>query len=409
MAAPQDLSDVFAVLEPGAQETTRPCATQGNSSSKKRRVRQMLSRTTSANGFLSPPLSPTHSSASGPVDLPTRLKPTDLLLASNPILAHVVCQSPSRPAMVTASSSRSLSRHVSGDMLSLPVGLDTINCTNLAAVLGPTGGLKKTYGGPRTFKDDDEEMNLLLPIRSDGPSSSVARCSPAAGSMKILNRMKAKPRETYSDLRKKWGVDEDEKDSEGSTDLRTISHQRAMGSSKRFVDELSYLFEGLSEGERTNDLEAKRLGAIELVSKLADQEYCQNLKANGMIEPFYEVLRLAGAGNGDIVLDLTLLVFISILSCEDQRFLEPILLIMPKDLTDPLSTQSDCLQVLAKLVNTPIDCGDTRGLGKRTAKQVGLRNPIPSTVLFVSHDFFLHRSGRSRSKQTFYVLFVTLA
>lgn len=409
MAAPQDLSDVFAVLEPGAQETTRPCATQGNSSSKKRRVRQMLSRTTSANGFLSPPLSPTHSSASGPVDLPTRLKPTDLLLASNPILAHVVCQSPSRPAMVTASSSRSLSRHVSGDMLSLPVGLDTINCTNLAAVLGPTGGLKKTYGGPRTFKDDDEEMNLLLPIRSDGPSSSVARCSPAAGSMKILNRMKAKPRETYSDLRKKWGVDEDEQDSEGSTDLRTISHQRAMGSSKRFVDELSYLFEGLSEGERTNDLEAKRLGAIELVSKLADQEYCQNLKANGMIEPFYEVLRLAGAGNGDIVLDLTLLVFISILSCEDQRFLEPILLIMPKDLTDPLSTQSDCLQVLAKLVNTPIDCGDTRGLGKRTAKQVGLRNPIPSTVLFVSHDFFLHRSGRSRSKQTFYVLFVTLA
>lgn len=409
MAAPQDLSDVFAVLEPGAQETTRPCATQGNSSSKKRRVRQMLSRTTSANGFLSPPLSPTHSSASGPVDLPTRLKPTDLLLASNPILAHVVCQSPSRPAMVTASSSRSLSRHVSGDMLSLPVGLDTINCTNLAAVLGPTGGLKKTYGGPRTFKDDDEEMNLLLPIRSDGPSSSVARCSPAAGSMKILNRMKAKPRETYSDLRKKWGVDEDEQDSEGSTDLRTISHQRAMGSSKRFVDELSYLFEGLSEGERTNDLEAKRLGAIELVSKLADQEYCQNLKANGMIEPFYEVLRLAGAGNGDIVLDLTLLVFISILSCEDQRFLEPILLIMPKDLTDPLSTQSDCLQVLAKLVNTPIDCGDTRGLGKRTAKQVGLRNPIPSTVSFVSHDFFLHRSGRSRSKQTFYVLFVTLA
>lgn len=67
-------------------------------------------------------------------------------------------------------------------------------------------------------------------------------------------------RESYTDLRIRWGVDNSEddpypptgKDGDTSTlppnmmnDLKSISELRSKGETRRFLDEMGYLFEGL--------------------------------------------------------------------------------------------------------------------------------------------------------------------
>ncbi|KAG0152585.1 hypothetical protein CROQUDRAFT_650035 [Cronartium quercuum f. sp. fusiforme G11] len=388
-AGPKDLSNIFAVLENKSTRMNQVKIT----SPKRRRVSHIATRSNSASGILSPPHSPTHSSTQD-LNHSTPPKKSAHLSASGLNFDVEASGSSTKLFKGAGHSTRTLSRHVSSEILGLPITIDTINCANLAAALGTGGGIKKTYGGQRTFKHDDNEVNILLPVQSDGPSSSAPKQSSVAGSTQVLNALKMKPRETYSDLRKKWGVDEDEDEDEDECqlDLRTISHQRAMGSSKRFVDEVSYLFEGLSEYQESGDLDFKRIGALELIRKLNDKEFIKNLKMNGMIEQFYDVLRSAGAGDGDIILDLSLLVFISILCCEHQKILEPILRIVPKNSTDPLSTESDCLQVLANIINKSVKKdnlvirGGMEGLSKRESKlmvdiaQVIKKSPVGKRV-----------------------------
>lgn len=355
--APKDLSDVFSVLE---SETTR--VVHNRISPKRPRLSRITMRSHSAGGILSPPRSPVRSTV---LDS-TKMTPSRHISPSWDAAPDLDASQPSTQPPV-GKTGRTLARQVSSDILGLPRATDTINCVNLTATLGPSGCVQRTYGAQRTFKDDEEEVSMLLPIESAGPSSScVQQRTTAAEAMHLPTVSQMKPRETYSDLRKKWGVDEDEEEPESQPDLRTISHQRAAGSSKRFVDELSYLFEGLS-GEEQSDLEFTRVGALELIRKFIDPGFVKDLKTNGMIEQFYEVLRSAGAGDGDAILDLTLLVFIAVLCCEQQSFLEPILRILPKNSTDPLSTHSDCLKVLSKIIEN--EKAGVRASGAQISKQ----------------------------------------
>ena len=60
---------------------------------------------------------------------------------------------------------------------------------------------------------------------------------------------RAVERETYSALREKWGVDEEEElGEELGTQLKSVTQLRAKGENARFVDELEYLLEGLASG-----------------------------------------------------------------------------------------------------------------------------------------------------------------
>ncbi|KAH9814453.1 hypothetical protein DFH28DRAFT_971769 [Melampsora americana] len=375
--APKDLSDIFAVLE---SETTR--VVHNRTSPKRPRLSQMTTRSYSASGILSPPHSPVRS----PVLDSTKMTPSKHISHSWGAASDLDPSQPSTHSVV-GSTGRTLARHVSSDILGLSRTADTINCVNVTAALGPSGYVQKTYGAQRTCKEDEDEVNMLLPIKLDGYSSSSSQM---------------KPRETYSDLRKKWGVDEDEEEPESQPDLRTISHQRAAGSSKRFVDELSYLFEGLS-GEQQSDLDLKRVGALELIRKFIDPGFVKDLKTNGMIEQFYEVLRSAGAGDGDAILDLTLLVFVAVLCCEHQSFLEPVLRIVPKNSTDPLSTQSDSKKASPKTSDAQISKRESKYLGdiaeivKDTSLANRLNNCTNTSILALfsvaSISAFLPRPG----------------
>lgn len=149
-------------------------------------------------------------------------------------------------------------------------------------------------------------------------------------------------RESYTDLRLRWGVDNSEDDpypstgdspSKGGTrgrqdlssttlppnmmnDLRSISELRSRGETRRFLDEMGYLFEGLDPsgalGVRRGRLVSLKAAfitnhmtfchsALEIVSKLCDEDFSRRASAADFLGRAWDVLRTAGAGDGDKV------------------------------------------------------------------------------------------------------------
>ncbi|CAL1709185.1 unnamed protein product [Somion occarium] len=167
-------------------------------------------------------------------------------------------------------------------------------------------------------------------------------------------------RESYSELRARWGVDNsddnpwplvspdtspgDKSKRKGKSkqipapplpngmmnDLKSISELRSKGETRRFLDDMGYLFEGL---DPKGAMGVRRGSALEIVTKLCDSEFARKAKAADFLSHAWEVLRGAGAGNGDKVLD-TILVFFAALAARD-----------PRDLVD-LASKSDFISVL---------------------------------------------------------------
>ncbi|PCH45061.1 hypothetical protein WOLCODRAFT_155076 [Wolfiporia cocos MD-104 SS10] len=150
-------------------------------------------------------------------------------------------------------------------------------------------------------------------------------------------------RESYTDLRTRWGVDDSEDDprppspdlaSPGTrsrrkgkgkqmegppvplpngmyNDLKSITELRSKGESRRFLDEVGYLFEGL---DASAILGVRRGSALEIVTKLCDVEFARKAKAADFLGRIWDVLREAGAGNGDKILDAILAFFAALVS-----------------------------------------------------------------------------------------------
>jgi Wings apart-like protein regulation of heterochromatin len=132
--------------------------------------------------------------------------------------------------------------------------------TLLAADRAPIQGVKRTYGKSRSFLVDEDDP--LTSLTNGAPSST-------------MNTLRDKMRVSYGELRKRWGVDLDEEEVEAEelqasprafgsfsvesfdpiyaqdsqNGMSTIVELRTQGENRRFADELSYLLEGLSEGE----------------------------------------------------------------------------------------------------------------------------------------------------------------
>ncbi|KAI0694225.1 hypothetical protein BC835DRAFT_1274905 [Cytidiella melzeri] len=169
-------------------------------------------------------------------------------------------------------------------------------------------------------------------------------------------------RESYADLRARWGVDNSEDDpypllvdsqspsnrNKGKgkqqlgqlplarlppgmmNDLKSISELRSKGESRRFLDEVGYLFEGLAPA---GALGVRRGSALEIVTKLCDPDFARRAKAADFLSRAWEGLRAAGAGDGDKILDTTLVLFAALVSRD------------PVDATD-LATRTDFIPTL---------------------------------------------------------------
>ncbi|KZT68954.1 hypothetical protein DAEQUDRAFT_307759 [Daedalea quercina L-15889] len=152
--------------------------------------------------------------------------------------------------------------------------------------------------------------------------------------------------ESYTDRRIRWGVDNSEDDphpwspppesaspskrrGKGKqvemppaplpngmmNDLKSITELRSKGENRRFLDEVGYLFEGL---DASSPLSVRRGSALEIVTKLCDLDFARKAKAADFLERTWQVLRDAGAGNGDKVMD-TILAFYAALVSRDTR------------------------------------------------------------------------------------------
>ncbi|KAG2059969.1 hypothetical protein BDR06DRAFT_967508 [Suillus hirtellus] len=147
-------------------------------------------------------------------------------------------------------------------------------------------------------------------------------------------------RESYADLRSRWGVDNSEDDprpfendtgtlkrisSEGSrvlangmmNDLKSITELRSKGESRRFLDEVGYLFESIESGCA---IALRRASVLEIVTKLCDPEFNRRAKTSDFYARTWDVF-LKARGNGpDKILDATLS-FFAFLSTRDLQTL----------------------------------------------------------------------------------------
>ncbi|KAG1744255.1 hypothetical protein EDB19DRAFT_1696430 [Suillus lakei] len=152
-------------------------------------------------------------------------------------------------------------------------------------------------------------------------------------------------RESYADLRSRWGVDNSEDDprpfdndtrvlkrtsSVGSrvlangmmNDLKSITELRSKGESRRFLDEVGYLFEGIESGCAIALRRARCVLAPswKLLPKLCDPEFNRRAKISDFYARTWDVFVKAREEGPDKILDATLS-FFAFLSTRDPQTL----------------------------------------------------------------------------------------
>ncbi|KAJ3887639.1 hypothetical protein GG344DRAFT_55317 [Lentinula edodes] len=155
-------------------------------------------------------------------------------------------------------------------------------------------------------------------------------------------------RESYSVLRSRWGVDNSEDDpfpeplsplksntttpsgspSKGKgkgrlkqevnvpadiiQPLRSITEIRNKGESRRFLDEVGYLLEGMGKDETPA---LKKASALEIISRLCEPDFVRQAKAADFLQSTWDAFIEAGGGSGeDKVLDTLIVAFAALVS-----------------------------------------------------------------------------------------------
>ncbi|TCD68737.1 hypothetical protein EIP91_009883 [Steccherinum ochraceum] len=219
--------------------------------------------------------------------------------------------------------------------------------------------------------------------------------------------------ESYNELRARWGVDNSEDDpypepvvtaspgdkskrkgkgkqvqtptvhlpSNMMNDLKSITELRSKGESRRFLDDVGYLFEGL---EASSPLNVRRGSALEIVTKFCDDEFSRKAKAADFLPRTWEGLRGAGGGKGDKVLDTILIFFVALVARD------------PRDLPE-LATADDLAPTLFNLLASYSRSNDplwliSSGLSDAELKRIGVAK-ADKTLLSGIHTMILDKSG----------------
>lgn len=166
----------------------------------------------------------------------------------------------------------------------------------------PSNGLKRTYGGARTIKTDESQLAILEPVADPSTSTKAGAVLTPSSSLSSSKAMSmTKParvaREAYSALRQRWGADEEEAMADAEQ-LKSAVQMKARGETARLTDESAYLLEGLGAHHAVG---LRRTSAIEVLKKLAKDDFRRRIKASGIVEDVYCAFRRAGAGEGDRV------------------------------------------------------------------------------------------------------------
>nr|VWO95991.1 Uncharacterized protein [Ganoderma boninense] len=388
----KDLSDIFSFATEDPVAGTSRSANKPPSSL----ARRMLGRSRTESSVISVS-STSEQDTSDPNSVPTTPKKL------RPFVSEGVIGSP---------SSHSPSRAKSADDVSSPP-------------VGPRPSLANANSNVRTYAGKSRSFLVALPpsqAASIGVDTTAATFDSAA--MLADNQEDDfEIRESYTELRQRWGIDGSEDDPrpvsphqspsprrKGKStglpkqhpvesvrlfngminDLKSITDLRSKGESRRFLDEVGYLFEGL-EGSCT--ISVRRASALEIVTKLCDVDFARKAKAADFLGRAWEVLREAGAGDGDKVLD-TSLAFYAALVARDSTVLSD--LVLKSDFIDTLHNMLTPLELSNDplwLISTNAGPTDLKASGISKAENLLLGNlqklAQKKSGVFQDHDICL--------------------
>ncbi|KIM44446.1 hypothetical protein M413DRAFT_24942 [Hebeloma cylindrosporum] len=101
---------------------------------------------------------------------------------------------------------------------------------------------------------------------------------------------------------------------------KSISELRNKGESRRFLDEVGYLFEGM---DQKGGIGLRRASALEVTTKLCDPDFTRKAKAADFFSRTWNVFLDSGAGKGeDKILDVLLTFFVSLVARDPASLLE---------------------------------------------------------------------------------------
>ncbi|KAI5119384.1 hypothetical protein M0805_001058 [Coniferiporia weirii] len=356
---PKDLSNIFDAVSPQRKARFRQ-ESMINSHGSNRTIQKMLSR------------SRTESSLDSPPSKASQCLPRSQSFADPSSISH-----PPRSD-------------------SPPTGIRTLHVA-LEASAGPSGsGLQQSHrehtNTHRTYAGRSRSFLVALPA-----TALVAHLGEPVANQNMADEADEQlTRDSYTELRKRWGVDNSENDTHHDADdnalpvgeglalynpLSSITDLRSKGETRRFLDEVGYLFEGL---EPTGALSVRRSSAFDIVSKLCNQDFWRKTKAAGLLVEIWDQLRGAGAGNGDKVLDPILSCFVSLAS-EDFR-----------NITF-LASKDDFVETVVQLMTThmsndPFFIGESNDnlrltrIERMTAQLSRLRDEISKNTSIVHED-----------------------
>ncbi|KAF9239241.1 hypothetical protein BU15DRAFT_74666 [Melanogaster broomeanus] len=184
----------------------------------------------------------------------------------------------------------------------------------------------------RTYAGSSRSFLVAVPLPGAGPSKNIQDDTDM--------------HESYADLRTRWGVDNSEDDPRPDrhdpatprhlrrdptitdlaqpslpagmmNDLLSITELRSKGESRRFLDEVGYLFEGL---DGCSAMGLRRASALELVSKLCDPDFNRRAKASDFYVSIWDKFSASRAGASDKIFDATV-TFFAALAARDPHTL----------------------------------------------------------------------------------------
>ncbi|KAJ3718633.1 hypothetical protein DFJ43DRAFT_1159423 [Lentinula guzmanii] len=222
--------------------------------------------------------------------MPSFVSPTKSPLSS-PTTAHAIepSSSPQRPAMVNkrtyAGKSRSFLVAMTADH-SLPEELqDDYNSRESYAAL------RSRWGVDNSEDDPYPEPEIPSPSKS---VTSTPNSSPSKGKSK--GRLKQEANSPNGVIKP----------------LRSITEIRNKGESRRFLDEVGYLLEGMGKDETPA---LRKASALEIISRLCEPDFIRQAKAADFLQSTWDAFIEAGGGTGeDKVLDTLLVVFAALVS-----------------------------------------------------------------------------------------------
>ncbi|KAG6849614.1 hypothetical protein H0H93_006898 [Arthromyces matolae] len=303
----RDLSDIFQACSPKAPPAATPT---------KKLARRMLAR------------SKTESSIDSSSTTGVERTPSLPNISSISPSKQVAAQSRSPPVPVPVKlPSKSNPRTYAGQSRSFLVAIPASSLDPLAADQDDDS-TRESYASLRSRwgvdnSEDDPYPTNLSPARSDSTSTPHGTPSKAKGKAKALQEALL-----HAQLSLPTGM---------MNPLKSITELRSKGESRRFLDEVGYLFEGM---DSSVGIGLRRSSAMEIVTKLCDPEFARKAKAADFLSRTWDLFRDAGAGRGEDKMLDTLLAFYAALVARDPAALRELAQRPPT--TPPLDTAAGC-------------------------------------------------------------------